>query len=104
MTLRTHPLMSYRGLGNWPPVWTWRGGKGENKRPQGEIGVLRDVLSSQVQPSSRIYLIMQCEGEEYMGCVLFNDSAFCSQICELLKRNCGKPLSEIGSLEIGHLI
>jgi hypothetical protein len=42
MLLRNHPLMRYRGIASWPPVWTWIGG-GEKKRPRGEIGILRSV-------------------------------------------------------------
>lgn len=43
---------------------------------------------------------MEHEGNEYMGCLLFSDSQFCQQICELLRAHCGKSLEEIGDLEI----
>ena len=37
MLLRDHPLMSYKGIPNWPPAWTWIDGL-ENKRPRGKSG------------------------------------------------------------------
>jgi hypothetical protein len=98
MELRSHPLMTYRGINNWPPSWTWRGGE-ENIRPKGEVGILRDVFLSRVEPQSRLFLIIEHEQQEYMGCLLFNDRTFCGQICELLKAHCGRTIAEIGSLD-----
>jgi hypothetical protein len=103
MQLREHPLMSYRGLNNWPPAWTWRGG-GDNTHPKGEVGILRDVLLSTVEPNSRVFLIMQHEDQEYIGCLLFSDAAFCDQVYGMLKENCGCTLKEIGSMDVGHVM
>jgi hypothetical protein len=103
MELRSHPLMCYRGLNNWPPTWTWRGGQ-ENIRPKGEVGILRDVFLSRVEPKSRIFLIVEHEKQEYMGCLLFSDWTFCGQISELLRSHCGKSIAEIGSLDISHVV
>ena len=102
MELRDHPLMNYRGLRNWPVAWTWRGG-GENSHPRGEVGILRDVLLSQVEPNSRIFLIMEHEDQEYIGCLLFSDETVCGQIYDVLKDQCGHTLEEIGGLDLGHL-
>jgi hypothetical protein len=102
MELRDHPMMNYRGLRNWPPTWTWRGG-GENSRPKGEVGILKDVLLSNVEPNSRLFLIMEHEDQEYIGCLLFSDETVCGQICGVLKDECGHTLEEIGSLDLGHL-
>jgi hypothetical protein len=99
MELRYHPLMSYRGLNNWPPTWTWRGGQDDIK-PTGEVGFLRDVFLSRVEPKSRLFLIMGHEEQEYMGCLLFTDCTFCSQIYDLLKAHCGAPIAEIGRLDV----
>lgn len=103
MELRYHPLMSYRGLNNWPPTWTWRGGQ-ENIKPKGEVGILRDVFLSQVEPSSRLFLIMELEEQEYMGCLLFTDCTFCSQIYELLKDHCGATIAEVGNLDVSRFV
>lgn len=103
MMLRDHPLMNYRGLRNWPPIWTWRGGEGENKRPRGEVGILRDVFLSNVEPRSRVYLIMEYEDSEYIGCLLFDEASACKQICELLHHHCGSSITEIGDLDLSFL-
>ena len=103
MEFRNHPLMGYQGLNNWPPIWTWTGG-GEDSRPRGEVGILRDVFLSKVEPRSRIYLIMEYEAAEYMGSLLFENSGFCKQVCELLNNHRGSPISAIGSLDISHLL
>jgi hypothetical protein len=103
MELRNHPLMSYRGINSWPPVWTWRGGR-EHIRPRGEVGVLRDVFLSNVVPRSRIFLIMADNGEEYMGCVLCSDYTFSGQVYQLLKDHCGQTIAEIGSLDATGLV
>ncbi len=92
--------MSYRGLRNWPPIWTWRGGEGTDHRPRGEIGILRDVFLSRVEPRSRIYLIIEHENEEYMGSLLFVDPTFCAQICELLNKHRGSRVADLGNLDI----
>ena len=104
MELRNHPMMRYCGVSNWPPIWTWRGG-GENTqpRPRGEVGTLRDVFLSKIQPNLRIFLIMDHEDQEYIGCLLFNDKTVCGQIYDLLKDQCGRSLEEIGNLNIDYL-
>jgi len=48
MLLRDHPLMSYKGLRNWPPDWMWIDGK-VTKNPKGEVGTLVEVQASQRQ-------------------------------------------------------
>jgi hypothetical protein len=101
MKLREHPLMSYRGLANWPPGWLRRGG-GRHKFLRGEIGVLSHVLYGGARPRSRIYLIMEHEGEEYIGALLFSDGTYCGQIADLLRDHRGYTIEEIGSLDVSH--
>ena len=60
MLLREHPLFSYHGMHSWPPVWTWMGG-GNNKRPPGEVGILRRVEKSNVLPADRCFLSIDYE-------------------------------------------
>jgi len=60
MKLRAHPLMSYRGVSNWPPVWVGTNHKNEPLR--GEVGVLEDVVPSQTENSSRFFLRIEDEG------------------------------------------
>src|SRR4029453_11069636 len=79
MKLRNHPLMSCVGLRNWPPAWLWRNGS-EDTRPAGEVGFLRHVILSDIDPPKRCFLVMEHMGAEYIGCLSFENSAFCSEI------------------------
>jgi len=93
--------MSYRTLANWPPAWIWRGG--DNKQEVGgEIGILKEVTPSIVPPSNRIFLVVEHEGSEYMGCLLFDDPSFCRDIFRLLQAHLGLSIREIGDLDLSH--
>jgi hypothetical protein len=59
MLLRDHPLKSPYGVSNWPPVGTWLA-KLENSRPNGEIRVLKSLISSRIQPV-RFFLCIDYE-------------------------------------------
>src|SRR5262245_27706760 len=99
MLLREHPLFSYHGMHSWPPVWTWMGG-GNDKRPRGEVGILRRVEKSNALPANRCFLYIDYEDSSYIGCLLIDDNAFCRQIVELLLANRNKTIADIGSLDL----
>jgi hypothetical protein len=99
MVLRDHLLMRYHGVSNWPPAWSWIGGM-ENKRPTGEIGILKSVEPSHVLPHNRCFLSIDYEGSSYMGCLLFDDVGFCRQITEILQFCCNRSIVDIGSLDL----
>src|SRR5215470_2968244 len=80
MLLRNHPLMSYRGLRSWPPHWTWTGGV-KNMHPQGEVGILREVLN--ISPADRCFLHITYEASQYVGCLLIEDPTSCYQIAKV---------------------
>jgi hypothetical protein len=103
MLLRDHPLMSRRGVPNWPPVWTWVDGP-ENKFPKGEVGILKWVALTGIEPSDRCYLLIHHEDSSYMGCLLFDDYAFCRYIAKLLDSYCKRSIAEIGSLDLSHTL
>jgi hypothetical protein len=103
MLLRDHPLMSRHGVPNWPPVWTWIDGE-ENRQPTGEIGILKAVLLSRIQPADRCFLLISHQGSDYIGCLLFDDPALCKEIAKLLQSHCYHTIAEIGSLDISHLL
>src|SRR5919108_3261090 len=94
MKLRDHPLLSYRGLPSWPPAWAWVGLK-EDKRPKGEVGILRNVSIPDLV-SNRCFLTMEYDNERYMGCLFVSDPSFCSQIYSFLQKYRGSPIQEIG--------
>jgi len=102
MLLRDHPLMMYRRRPNWPPVWLCT--DGYDQRPKGEIGILKAVLRSDTQPPNRCFLLISHEGSEYLGCLLFDDQAFCSQVTEVLKAHCNRSIAEIGGLDVSHTL
>ena len=102
--LRDHPLMSYKGVPSWPPVWTWIDGR-EDKHPKGEVGILKTVLLSTIQlRSNRCFLLIFFEESSYMGCLLFDDEIFCSQITKLLQGCTHRPIAEIGSLDLSYTL
>jgi hypothetical protein len=103
MLLRDHPLMSRHCVHNWPPVWTWKDG-GENEHPNGEVGILKAIVLSRIQPADRCFLLVSHQGSEYLGCLLFDDPAFCKQITNLLQDYCNRPIAEIGSLDVSYTL
>ena len=103
MLLRDHPLVSYHGLRSWPPVWTYIYGA-ENKRPRGEIGLLREVVPSKILPTDRCFLYMDYEGSSYIGCLLIDNHAFCNQIVKLLQEHCNRSIADMGRLDLTYML
>lgn len=96
--------MCYRGIPSWPPVWTFAGGR-EKKHPRrGEIGILREVTISIIQPNDRCFLHIEHQGSMYIGCLLIDDQAFCVQIVTLLQGYLNRPIVNIGSLDVSHTL
>jgi hypothetical protein len=108
MLLRDHPLMSRYGVPNWPPVWTWVDGPEidgpENKSLKGEVGILKWVALTGIQSPDRCYLYIDHEASSYLGCLLFDDHAFCRHIAKLLDNYCNRPIVDIGSLDLSHTL
>ena len=103
MLLRDHPLMQYHRIPSWPPVWMWIGGV-ENKNPRGEVGILDEVVLSNLRPLDRCYLYIEHRGSTYLGCLLIDDESFCSEIARLLRCYCNHPIAEIGSIDLTHTL
>jgi len=101
MKFREHPLMSYRGMRNWPPVWIQRdpAGKLRGKKFRGEIGVLKRVLHHLDMPNE-CFLLIEHRGESWMGALLFDDRPFCAQIAGFLKLHVGHSIKEIGGIDL----
>jgi hypothetical protein len=96
MELRNHPLISsYGGLPQWPPAWSWTGGKPDT-HPKGEVGALRRVRLAMIPP--RCFLIIERDGAEYEGCLTFDDRDFCFHIYRLLEEHIGDRIEQIGAL------
>jgi len=103
MLLRDHPLMTYKGVRNWPPAWVWIDGP-EEKRSKGEIGILRSVLLAKLEPVNRCFPLIFHEDSSYLGCLLFDDDIFCGQIVRVLQTHCNRLIAEIGSLDVSYTL
>ena len=66
--------------------------------------MLREVIPSQIDPRTRIFLVMEFEGNSYMGTLLFGDAAFGWHITEVLRGQLGKLMKEIGDLELSYTL
>ena len=109
MQLRHHPLLSYRGIHSWPPVWTLMRGT-DKERPRGEVGILKEVQVSSTPPpvkpdgpraDQRIFLFIEYQQRGYLGCLILEDYAFCQQLAQLLPDYYNRTIEEIGSIEVG---
>ena len=94
MLLRDHPLMMYKGVRSWPPVWVWKGGNVTTKNPKGEVGTLLDVVRSHFLPQFTCFLIMEHRGKQYVGLLSLDDRAFCNQIVEIVKAHRNYSMAE----------
>ena len=94
--------MSYRGVRNWPPVWTAGFGLGLITL-KGELGVLRRVILLHKDLPNRCYLVIEHETQHYMGCLIFDDVAFCRQVYDLLRFYVGSSIQDIGSVDLNYL-
>jgi hypothetical protein len=103
MELRSHPLMSYQSIRNWPPLWIWTGGT-QNKQAEGEVGILKSVVLVGTEPFNKCYLIIEHDGEQYVGCLLFGNSSFCRQVYRVLDENCGVSLQHIGGIDVNYSV
>jgi hypothetical protein len=94
MKLRDHPLMIYRGVQNWPPVWCRTG-----KHPlKGEIGVLASADTA--RQGNRCYVSMDFEDERYTGTLLFDDVVFGWFVTKSFKDRIGASIKDIGDLDL----
>jgi hypothetical protein len=95
--------MSFKGLRSWPPAWIWCYG-GENIHPRGEVGVLREIVQSRIQPDDRWFLYINHEGATYIGFLLIDDPAFFTHIVKLLQDYLHHPIAEVGSLDLSYTL
>ena len=96
MQLRDHPLMTYRGVANWPPVWVTN--TDPPKKLLGEVGVLTGITAD---PSTRkCFLHIEYENEGYVGALLFEDAMFCWLLCRIISNQIGRGIKEIGDFDL----
>jgi hypothetical protein len=97
VTLRDHPMMSHNGVKIWPPVW--RQPKSDGKTVTGEVGVLFYVHYNP-PTSGTCYLVIDHEGETYVGTLTIENQAFCMELTTLLRSNLRRPIRYIGDLSL----
>lgn len=95
MRLRDHALIR-----NWPPIWNNFTNPVTN-RLRREIGVLRKVRFRNAD-SKKCFLLIEHQGEFFMGALMFHDGRFGQQIAELLQGQLGHSITEIGNLDLSH--
>jgi hypothetical protein len=98
--LRNHPLLKYRRVRNWPPVWT-RGTEGIVKTVKGEVGVLKEAYYD-VGTSTKCFLIIDYQSQSYMGCITCPTRYFCTQLTHFLRDHIGRSIEDIGDLDISY--
>ena len=76
----------------------------DNTHARGEVGILKAVAKSNLQPANRCFLYIEHEGSSYIGCLLCSDDTFCTQLTKLLEANCNKTIAEIGSLDLSYTL
>ena len=99
LKLRDHPLMKYRGLPNWPPVWTPRN-IGIVKTLKGEVGVLKYVHYDDDGIANKCFLVIDYQSTTYTGCLICQDPSLSKQIAHVLCTQMGRSIEEIGDLDL----
>ena len=87
MRLREHPKIQ------WPPAWS----EGSESLPAGEQGILRDV--ELIEPTL-LLLSNESEGKIYFAEMHCSNNAFASRLREKIKPIVGRPIKEVGELDL----
>ena len=94
MQIRT---LKWRGLSMWPPEWTI------SAQGLGETGVLEEVhLRNDLNPNL-ISVVANHLGDIRQGIIALDDPGLLRAIYGKLKQHVGRPLTEIGDLEVSLL-
>jgi len=92
--------MVYLGERNWPPSWAGPYGP-DLPLPEGEVGVLIDAEdASHILRIPHCVLVMQHNRQEYFGALYFDHEGFLQKIVAVLKSCIGRPIAEIGGIDI----
>ena len=99
MLLRNHPLLTYQNRRSWPPAWLYCGGF-DNTYPRGEVGILKNVFPTSINPFTQFFLVLEHADAVYMGTLFVSEEAFCLEMYAVLLRHRGKTLQEIGDVDL----
>ena len=73
------------------------------QQPKSDRAILKDVVPSKTAPLTRCYLIIEHDGDEYLGAVLCDDPFACRQIYRLLLNQRGEPIGKFGEIDVPEL-
>jgi hypothetical protein len=69
--------------------------------PRGEVGILvRVEPAGSVLGTPHCFVVIQWNQQEYFGSLYFDEENFLLKIVKLLRSCLGRPIAEIGSLDI----
>ena len=97
MKLRDHPLISYKGVRSWPPVW-FDADVVPGKVIQGEVGILTDVVMRELE-LCRVFLTIRHQGTSFLGVLFFDDQRFCLKTYQFLRTCIGRGIKDIGDMD-----
>lgn len=102
LQLRDHPGLRYHGIPSWPPVWI-RNDEQRVCKIRGEVGTLEYVFANE-RISDKLFLVMRHGGERYVGCLIFSERLVCQHFAHILRLHTGKPIKEIGDLDVSQML
>jgi hypothetical protein len=73
------------------------------KTLRGEIGILKNVIGRDLGRSTKCFLIIEHEGEQYVGTLLTSTPSDCASISQFLSLHSGRSIREIGDLDVSHM-
>ena len=100
MELRNHPLIALSRFAVLAAhvVASEPRARARGRDREVEIGRLKNILPN--SNSDRCFLLIEHEGEGYIGCLFFEDAIFCSQIISIIKTHIGRTIKEVGDLDL----
>ena len=91
MKIRNHDQLS-----KWPPDWGGSYGKDDTF----QIGEEGGTLSSATLVNDHIDIVVEFDRKKVFGQIRSNNHHVLKSVVEILMKNLGKPLKEIGDLEV----
>lgn len=86
--------LQWKGMSMWPPEW------GFSDEGAGEDGFLKNVQFRNDQTPQCISVVASHLGDDRNGIIILEDTTHLETLCQKLKENIGRPLKEIGDLNI----
>lgn len=91
--------MTFNGRPLWPPKW--HASLVPSKAPTGEEGTLVRVLPFDLSPPFCFWIVCEFDGVEFTTLLSFKDEDSYKCVIEVFNQHIGKPLTDLGGVEIG---